>query len=161
MAALPTTVLRVNDFHVDAKRPCRFVFLIPLKLPPLLDPSIPPPPYRESSFLNTPRMWNPFLLALRPAIAGVLYNLLGTEAPVSAMIPHENRHGQQREESSSETVQDPHRPLHPDNEFPNPLVIEIQAMPILHKGKVACIAQSYNPAMQREFNFQIWRNECP
>jgi hypothetical protein len=97
MASLPTVVIKGNEFHIDAATPCRFIFLIPLDLPPLLDPSIPPPPYLVAGAVDQPRMRDAVGTALRPAVVGALHELLGTEAPVSAMIPRENADWGQRE----------------------------------------------------------------
>lgn len=109
-SAPPAIVLKANEFHVDSQTPCRLVFVIPLELPPLLDSSIPPPPYHPPS--NTVERWalrDPTLTALRPVVVGALYALLGTEAAVSEMIPRDNRDWRQRDEYVSRLVTDKYK----------------------------------------------------
>jgi hypothetical protein len=82
----PATLPASNGFHVDATTPCRFILLIPLDLPPLLDPSIPPPPYLVAGAVDQPRIRDAVRTALRPAVVGALHELLGTGAPVSPTL---------------------------------------------------------------------------
>jgi hypothetical protein len=106
-AALPTVVIKANDFHVDAKAPCRLMFVIPLELPPLLDPSIPPPPYYPpDNTIDRPALRDSVMTALRPAVIGALYELLGPEAAVASMIPRENGDWRQKEEYVSRGIAD-------------------------------------------------------
>jgi hypothetical protein len=106
-AALPALVIKANDFYVDSKTPCRLIFVIPLELPPLLDPSISPPPYYPpNDRVDRPALRDSVMTALRPAVIGALYELLGTDASVSAMIPRKNSDWRQRKEYVSKGVAD-------------------------------------------------------
>jgi hypothetical protein len=104
--SLPAIVIKANEFHVDAKIPCRFNFVIPLELPSLLDPSIPPPPYYPPNTVDRQELRDPTMTALRPAVTGALYQLLGTAAPVSTMIPANNQDWRQRDEYVTRLVTD-------------------------------------------------------
>jgi hypothetical protein len=89
---MPAVVIKANDFHVDSKTPCRLVIVIPLELPSLLDPSVPPPPYHPPD--NNISRWalrDPTMTALRPAVIGALYTVLGPDAAISEMVPRDNR----------------------------------------------------------------------
>lgn len=201
MASLRTVVIKSNDFHVDATTPCRFIFLIPLDLPPLLDPSIPPPPYLAPWATEEPRMHAAVQTALRPAVAGALYELLGPEAPVSTLMPPKNCPWSNRDPYESrklakgfdfdpatgywvdqygnegrgapawlkfgevisiiEAYRSRINQCIVDNES-NPLVVELKAMPVLHKEHtVAWVARKYSEWEQKEFNHAVWQDMEP
>ncbi|KAK4031960.1 hypothetical protein C8A01DRAFT_41605 [Parachaetomium inaequale] len=105
-ASLPAIVIKANKFHVDTITPCRFNFVIPLELPSILDPSIPPPPYYPPNIIDRQELRDPTTTALRPAVTGALYQLLGTAAPVSTMVPTNNLDWRQRDEYVSRLVTD-------------------------------------------------------
>ncbi len=98
---MPAIVIKANEFHVDTKIPCRLVFVIPLELPSLLDPSVPPPPYHPPNNIDRWALRDPTMTALRPVVIGALYTVLGPDAAVSEMVLSNNHDWIQGEEFES------------------------------------------------------------
>ncbi len=105
-ASTPAIVIKADEFHVDSKTPCRLVFVIPIELPPLLDPSIPPPPYYPPNSVDRWALRDSTMTALRPVVFVALYALLGPDAAVSEMVPRDNRDWVQRDEFVSTLITD-------------------------------------------------------
>lgn len=86
-ASVPVIVVKANEFHFDTQIPCRLSFIIPLELPPLLDPSIPPPPYQPpQNSVGSRVLYDLTRTVLRPVVSGALLALLGSDAAVSEMV---------------------------------------------------------------------------
>ncbi|KAK3311902.1 hypothetical protein B0H66DRAFT_571222 [Apodospora peruviana] len=85
----PTVLDMFNDFEITISTPCRFKFIIPLKLPPLIDQSMPAPPYYPPNCVKNHVEKSKRIL--RPVIAGALLELLGPDAPLSALVPEASR----------------------------------------------------------------------
>lgn len=104
---MPAIVIKANEFHVDSKTPCRLVFVIPLELPSLLDSSVPPPPYYPPNKNITEwTLRDATMTALRPAVVGALYTVLGPDAAVSEMVPRDNRDWHKADGFASSVVTD-------------------------------------------------------
>jgi hypothetical protein len=85
-AMVPPVKIIFNDkFNVDIHTACRIEFLFPVKLPCLLDPSIPPAPYYPPHN-QVDSHWVPTMAVLRPIMASALYELLGPDAPIAEMV---------------------------------------------------------------------------
>ena len=104
-ASVPVIVVKANESHVDSQTPCRLKFIIPLELPPLLDPSIPPPPYHPpENSVGSRVLYDLTRTVLRPVVIGALFALLGSDAAVSEMVPRQNSDWRQRAEYVSRAV---------------------------------------------------------
>lgn len=104
-ASVPVIVVKANEFHFDTQIPCRLSFIIPLELPPLLDPSIPPPPYQPpQNSVGSRVLYDLTRTVLRPVVSGALLALLGSDAAVSEMVPRQRNDWRQRDELVSRVV---------------------------------------------------------
>ena len=105
-ASAEVIIVRANEFHADTQTPCRLIFVIPVELPPLLNPSIPPPPYNPLNPVDHPVLYDLTRTALRPVVIGAVFALLGPDAAVSKMVPRHNRDWRQPHQFVSRVVTD-------------------------------------------------------
>lgn len=83
----PIMVAKYTDLSsITSTTPCRYKFVFPLQLPPLIDPSMSPPPYYPPNLVSN--HMDKAKRVLRPVIASALLAVLGPDAPVdSSLIP--------------------------------------------------------------------------
>lgn len=83
----PIMVAKRSDLsRITSTTPCRYKFIFPLQLPPLIDPSMSPPPYYPPNLVSN--HMDKAKRILRPVIASALLAILGPDAPVDgSLIP--------------------------------------------------------------------------
>ena len=81
----PIMVAKYSDLsRITATTPCRYKFVFPLQLPPLIDSSMAPPPYYPPNLVTN--HMDKAKRILRPVIASALLAVLGPDAPVDGKL---------------------------------------------------------------------------